>query len=272
MNHARVTLKDIFWKSPIDFWNFRDLFFQLVERDIKLKYRRSFLGYLWSVLNPLLMMCVQAAVFTLMFQRNIENYPAYLIAGNILFAFMRESSSHCIYSITGNAALLKKTYVPKYIFTLSKVTSDFVTLLFSLIALLVVLVATGVPFYSSAHFLLGVIPLAELYIFCVGLGLFTSQAAVFFRDMQNIWPVVTNAWLYLTPLFYSIDVLPAKLGNAIMIFNPMYIYITMFRNAVVYHAVPSLKMVVDGLLIAIAALIIGMWTFKRAENKFILHI
>lgn len=272
MNQTHITVGDIFLKSPIEFWHFRDLFLQLVERDIKLKYRRSFLGYLWSVLNPLLMMCVQAAVFTLMFQRNIENYPAYLIAGNILFAFMRESSSHCIYSITGNASLLKKTYVPKFIFTLSKVTSDFVTLLFSLVALLVVLIATGVPFYNSPHFLLGIIPLAELYIFCIGLGLFVSQSSVFFRDMQNIWPVITNAWLYLTPLFYSIDVLPSMLGKAIKLFNPMYIYITMFRDAIIYHTAPSLQMIGAGFVIAIVALLIGMWTFKRAENKFILHI
>lgn len=102
-------------KIAIEFIQFKDLFFQLVSRDIKLKYRRSFLGYLWSILNPLMMMCVQAAVFTLMFKRSIEFYPAYLIAGNILFSFMRESSSHSIYSITGNASLLKKTYVPKYI-------------------------------------------------------------------------------------------------------------------------------------------------------------
>lgn len=159
--------KNYIRRSVLEFLYFKDLFFQLVARDIKLKYRRSFLGYLWSILNPLMMMCVQAGVFTLMFKRNIEFYPAYLIAGNILFGFMRESSSHSIYSITDNAALLKKTYVPKYIFTLSKVTSDLVNLLFSLVALFIVLFVTGVPFYKTWRSALCVLALVELYLFCI---------------------------------------------------------------------------------------------------------
>ena len=237
-----------------------------------MKYRRSFLGYLWSILNPLLTMCVQAAVFTLMFKRTIEYYPAYLIAGNILFGFMRESSSHCIYSITGNASLLKKTYVPKSIFTISKVTSDLVNLLFSLVALFIVLFITGVPFYKTWRVMLGIIPLIELYIFCIGLGLFLSQAAVFFRDIQTIWPVITNAWLYLTPLFYTIDILPKPLASLISKFNPMYIYITMFRDSVVYGHYPWDALVIRGLIVAVLMLVIGLWSFARAENKFILHI
>lgn len=255
-----------------EFWYFRDLFFQLVGRDIKMKYRRSFLGYLWSILNPLLTMCVQAAVFTLMFKRNIEYYPAYLIAGNILFGFMRESSSHCIYSITGNASLIKKTYVPKYIFTLSKVTSDLVNLLFSLVALFIVLFVTGVPFLKTWRILLGIIPLIELYVFCIGLSLFLSQAAVFFRDIQNIWPVITNAWLYLTPLFYTIDILPSPLASVIAKINPMYIYITMFRDSVIYGHYPWKALVYRGFIIAVAMFALGFWSFKRSENKFILHI
>lgn len=271
MNTTQTTyLKSL--RIPKELWQFRDLFLQLVQRNIKLKYRRSFLGYIWSVLNPLLTMFVQAAVFTLMFQRGIENYPAYLIAGNILFGFMRESSSNSIYSITGNASLLKKTYIPKYIFTISKVTSDFVNLLFSLVALFIVLVATGVPFYNSWHFLAGIIPLIELYIFCIGLGLFISQAAVFFRDVQNIWPVITNAWMYLTPLFYSIEILPQSLALAIKKFNPMYTYIAMFRDAIIYETLPSPGYVLRGFIIALVALILGIWSFQHSENKFILHI
>lgn len=259
-------------KTFLDFIKFRDLFFQLVSRDVKLKYRRSFLGYLWSVLNPLMMMCVQAAVFTLMFKRNIEYYPAYLIAGNILFGFMRESSSHCIYSITGNASLLKKTYVPKYIFTLSKVTSDLINLLFSLVALFIVLLVTGVPFYRTWRSGLCVIALVELYIFCIGLGLFISQASVFFRDIQNIWPVVVNAWMYLTPLFYTVEVLPKPLASLIAKVNPMYMYITIFRDTIVYGHYPWDVLAWRGLAVALIMLWIGMWSFSRAESKFILHI
>ena len=114
-------------------FRYKDLLAQLVSRDIKLKYRRSFLGYLWSVLNPLMTMAVMSVVFSQMFKKGIENYPVYLLSGNILYSFMRESTTHGLTSITGNASLLKKTYVPKYIFTLSKVTSDLVNLGFSFV-------------------------------------------------------------------------------------------------------------------------------------------
>ena len=141
-------------------FKYKDLLILLVQRDIKLKYRRSFLGYVWSVLNPLLSMLVMVVVFSHMFSRSIENFPVYLICGNILFNFMRESSNRAMTSIIRNASLLKKIYVPKYIFTLSAVTSSFVNLLFSLGALLIVIVVTGTKF--TLFFPLIVIPLMDL--------------------------------------------------------------------------------------------------------------
>ena len=125
-----------------DFWKYRDLLRLLVTRDIKLKYRRSFLGYVWSVLNPLLIMCVMTVVFSTMFKRNIENFPVYLFCGQLLFNFKNNSTHQAIFSLTGNAALLKKTYVPKFIFTIAKITCGVVDLVFSLGALVIVMVAT----------------------------------------------------------------------------------------------------------------------------------
>ena len=249
---------------------YRELLSQLVARDIKLKYRRSLLGYVWSVLCPLLTMLVMTAVFSLMFNNSIENFPAYLITGNTLFSFMRESSSHAIASITGNAALLKKAYVPKYIFTLSKITSDLINMFFSFGALILVLIFTGVPF--TWYSLLLIIPVIELYIFCIGLGMFLAQAAVFFRDIQYIWSVITMAWMYLTPLFYAIDFLPEKLRWLIVRFNPMYYYITQLRDLLVYGQMPWLSLIWRGMLIAVIFLVVGTWSFLRNKDRFILYI
>ena len=130
-------------KAVQEFWAYKDLLKLLVSRNIKLKYRRSFLGYVWSVLNPLLIMIVMTIVFSTMFDRNIENFPVYLFCGQLLFNFMNTSTHQAIFAITGNAALLKKTYVPKYIFVLSKITSGLVDCVFSLGALLIVIVFTG---------------------------------------------------------------------------------------------------------------------------------
>ena len=215
------------------FTKYWDLLVLLVQRDIKLKYRRSFLGYIWSVLNPLLSMIVMAIVFTQMFKRKVENFPVYLICGNILFSFMREATTKSMTSVIDNASLLKKANVPKYIFTLSKVTSSMVNFVLSLGALVIVMIATKVPFRPDN--LLIIIPILELYVFCVGLGLLLAAGTVFFRDIKNIWSVVTLAWMYLTPIFYSLgsfyddkvmdkNKAATALGLFIRRYNPMYMY------------------------------------------------
>lgn len=135
------------------FIQYKHLLQQLVERDIKLKYRRSFLGYFWSVLNPLMIMIIMVAVFSNMFRFDIDNYPVYLIIGQTLFNFVSESTNQAMWSITGNASLLKKTYVPKYIFTLSKVTSACVNTIFSLGAMLIVFVVCKVKFNGCMLFI-----------------------------------------------------------------------------------------------------------------------
>ena len=253
-----------------EFWNYRDLLKLLVSRNIKLKYRRSFLGYLWSVLNPLLIMIVMTVVFSTMFSRNIENFPVYLFCGQLLFNFMNTSTHQSIFAITGNAALLKKTYVPKYIFAVSKITSGLVDCLFSLGALLIVIVVTGAKLTWCA--LLFPLVFLQLYIFCVGLGLFLAQANVFFRDTQFIYNAVTTAWTYLTPIFYPIEALPASVAWIIKHCNPMYFYVGQFRDMVYYGRLPGHAIVAAGCLTAVGMLVIGIWSFAKSQDKFILYI
>ncbi|MBR1391660.1 MAG: ABC transporter permease [Lachnospiraceae bacterium] len=251
-------------------YDFRFLIRQLVSKDIKLKYRRSFLGYLWSVLNPLLVMLVLVIVFSSMFRFDIENYPAYLIIGQTLFSYMTESTNQSLTSITGNASLLKKVYVPKYIFTLSKVTSSLVNVLFSLGAMLIVFIVTKVHF--SFYMLLIPIVLIELYMFCLGLSLFLAQLSVFFRDIQYIYAVITTAWMYLTPLFYPMESLPEKVQQGVRICNPMYHYIDQFRTLVLEACMPPASTWGYGFGVAFVILVIGTWTFRRSQDRFILYI
>lgn len=253
-----------------EIWQYRDLLKLLVSRDIKLKYRRSVLGYLWSVLNPLLIMSVMAVVFSTLFQRKIEHFPVYLFCGHLLFNFMNNSTHQAIYSITANAALLKKTYVPRYIFTVSKITSGMVDFVLSLGALLIVMLATGVRF--SFYFFLFPIVVIQLYLFCVGLGLFLAQANVFFRDIQYIYNAVTTAWMYLTPIFYEVDFLPDWLQYGIKHFNPMYFYVAQFRDLVWQARMPGWGIMGAGCLAALVMLLIGAWSFSRSKDKFILYI
>jgi lipopolysaccharide transport system permease protein len=253
------------------FLKYRELFFQLVSRDIKLKYRRSFLGYIWSVLNPLLTMIVLVIVFSNLFARNIPNFPIYLLIGQMLFHFMTGAVSNSLTSVTGNASLLKKIYIPKYIFTLADVTSELLFFFFSLGAFVVVILATGTPVTWRILFVF--IPIIELYFFSIGLGLFMSQAAVFLRDIVYIWHVLSLAWLYLSAIFYPVSILPDKLRYIVTHYNPMYFYITMFRNFTLSGAnMGNLDLAIRGAVATVFMLVVGLKCFSYNKNKFILYI
>ena len=251
-------------------FKYQDLIRDLVARDLKLKYRRSFLGYVWSVLNPLLIMIVLTLVFSNLLGKGIENYPVFLLTGRLLFDFMKSSTNNAMKSVTGNADLLRKVYVPKYIFTLAKVTSCMLDLVFSIGALLIVMVVTRSPFHW--HMLLTPLVILQLYIFCCGLGFFLAQFNVFFRDMEHIYGAVTTAWQYLTPIIYEISRLPGKIQILIKAFNPMYYYVAQFRDLVYYGRLPGPRIFWGGWLIAFLMLFIGVWSFQRNKDKFILYI
>ncbi len=254
------------------FIKYTDLMKQLVLRDLKLKYRRSFLGYLWSILNPLLVMLVMVVVFTNLFDRSgsIENYAVYLISGRTVFEFITGSTNDAMRSITGNSSLIKKVYVPKYVFTLSKVTSGAVNMVFSMGALLLVMIFTRAPF--TGYFFLFPVVILQLYIFCCGMGFFLAQANVFFRDIQYIYNAFTTAWMYATPLFYSMDQMSGPVKFIIEYLNPAYYYVEQFRCYVYKGCLPEPRIFIGGWLIAIVSFVIGLLCFKKSQDKFILYI
>lgn len=253
-----------------NFIKYKDLLLQLVSRDIKLKYRRSFMGYLWSILNPLFVMIIMTIVFSQMFKNNIENFPVYLFTGKMLFDFLSTATKQAMTSITGNAALIKKTYVPKYIFTLSKVTSCMIDLVLSFGALLIVIIATQAKIAWT--FLLFPIVIIQIYVFCCGLGFFLAAYNVFFRDIQYIYNAIIVAWMYMTPIFYPIERLPEMVQTLITWCNPLYYYVSQFRSVVFLGQLPDFRMVGLGCGAAVLMFVIGLLVFKRKQDKFILYI
>lgn len=245
------------------------LFQQLIIKDIKLKYRRSILGYIWSILNPLMIMIIMVFIFSNMFRWDIPNYPVYLIIGQTFWNSMADATNQTMWSITGNAALMKKTYVPKYIFSISKVTSCFVNTLFSLGALLIVFIVCRVT--PNWYMFLLPVCLLELYIFEIGLGMFLAQATVFFRDVQYIYGAFLTAWMYATPIFYPATLLPKKIF-AILRFNPMYVYIQQFRQISLQGSLPGWHLWGYGFLVSFIMLLLGVWSFYKNQDKFILYI
>ena len=252
------------------FIKYKDLMIQLISRDLKLKYRRSFLGYVWSVLNPLFIMVVQAIIFTHMFRHNIENYPVYLISGQLLFNFMNISTNQAMQSIIGNAALIKKTYLPKYVFAISKTASCMFDCFFSVGALIIVMLFTRATF--SYHLIFFPLVLLQCFVFNVGLGMFLAALNVYFRDIQYIYKAFTTAWLYATPIFYPISALPYNLEFIIVHFNPMYAYVQQMRCLTLYNCFPDPLMIAMGCGFSLLMLAIGTFTFVKTQKNFILYI
>lgn len=252
-----------------NFEKYKPLIRELVKRDLKVKYRRSFLGYLWSLLNPLLMMCVQSLVFTYLYKNNVGNFPVYLICGNVLFAFFNEATNVGMQAVLSNAALIKKVYVPKYIFPISRVVTCFVTTMFSLLAVVIVMIFTRAKFFPEA--LLFPLPLVLLFVFCCGASLLLSSLVVYFRDIQHLYGVFTMALMYATPIFWPVSALPARL-LPIAKANPLFHYITMFRGLLMEGVLPPKDSVLIGSLAALAMLLLGILVFRKLQKNFILHI
>ena len=242
---------------------------ELVKRDLKLKYRRSFLGYFWSLLNPLMMMSVMMVVFSYMFRFNIENYPLYLICGQTIFNFFNESTNKAMYSILDNAALLKKVYVPKCVFPLARVLSCFTTMALSLVAVLIVMVFTRVRFHFSM--LLFFVPLIFLLFFASGMGMILSGLAVKFQDVTHLYGVFTMILMYATPIFYPIEALPENVARIIRL-NPIYTIITLFRELMLYGRLPAAGYWLYAAATSLVMFLIGALLFDRMRKDFIYYI
>lgn len=242
---------------------------ELIVRDLKVKYRRSMLGYFWSLLNPLMMMCVMSFVFSYMFRFDVPNYPLYLICGNTLWSFFNESTNQAMYSVLANAPLIKKVYIPKFIFPISRIFSCFVTMLFSLAAILITILFTRTPLHWTI--LLIPIPLLMLLVFCCGVGMVLSSLSVYFRDVVHLYGVITLAWMYGTPIFYPISAVPEPVAAVIRL-NPMYHYITFFRELILYGQLPSGGIVLSCIVSSMLAFLIGLALFRKLQRNFILYI
>ncbi len=248
---------------------YKFLLCQLVKRDFKTKYLRSALGVLWSFFNPLLMMLVQYIVFSTLFKNSIPHFAAYLIIGNICFSFFNESCSLTLNSIVGNAGLITKVYMPKYIYPLSRTISSLVNLAISLFPMLIVCFITGVRFslavFVSPYFFLC------LFLFSLGMGMLLSCAMVYFRDTQFLWGILVTIWMYFTPVFYSIDIIPGALRK-IFELNPMYIFISSIRCCIMYEVVPMPGTFLKSAAAALIALAVGFLVFKKGQDKFVLYL
>ena len=263
------------------FGNFKRYWFlmtQLISRDFKVKYKRSVLGILWSLLNPILTMAVMAVVFSHMFRFQVEgvNYIVYLMTGIIMFNYFSQASRDAMTSVVENFTLINKVYIPKYIFPVAKclvVGIDFLLTLipwFGIILLSYVGLGEHTCYINWYYLLLPYIFFCML-LFTLGMGLLLSCLSVFLRDIWHIYGIVLTLWNYLTPVFYSIEILPPKL-QFLMQFNPLYQFLTAARTIVLYGQAPSCQTLLILGALGIGMLAIGSLVFKKNQDKFIYYI
>ena len=245
------------------------LFRQLVSRDFKTKYKRSSLGLVWSFLNPLLTMAVQYVVFSTLFKSDIKNFPVYLLTGIVFFSFFSEAVTLGMTSITSNASLIKKVYVPKYIYPFTRVISSLINFLLALVPLFLVMLVTASPFHLSLVLLL--FDILCFVGFIIGISLLLTTAMTFFQDTQFLWNVISMIWMYLTPLFYPESIIPRQIIGVYRL-NPLYQFITFARICIIDGISPEPVMYLNCILSASLFLVLGVWVFRKYQDRFILYL
>ena len=252
-----------------NFLRFIPLLKELVARDIKIKYRKSILGVLWTLLNPLFMMIVLTIVFSNIFKFDVEYFPLYLLSGQVVFNFFVDCTTTSMTSIIGSAALIKKIYIPKYLFVVSKVCSCSINLMASFTALICVTLVMRMELHITL--LLVVIPLAFLMLFSLGVSMILAAMAVKFRDIIHLYSVFTTALLYLTPVIYPMSILPERVKFFVML-NPITNIVMMFRDLYMYNTIPKLSSFVVAIMETVFICILGVFVFLKKQDKFILDL
>ncbi len=244
---------------------------QLVSRDFKTKYKRSFFGVLWSLLNPLLTTFVMYFVFSNVFRgwEDTPNYISYLIIGVTMFNFFSESCSMGLNSIVGNAHLITKVSVPKYIYPLTKTLSSGINFALALLPMFLIVFINFIT--PAVSWILILFPFVCMLMFCYGLGMLLASSMVFFRDTQFLWSVISMLWMYLTPIFYPASIFPDNL-RWVQMCNPMYHFIDFVRTCIIYGISPEPIKYVYCFVSAVIMLLAGGLVFRKTQNSFVLYI
>jgi len=255
-------------KFVLNFMKYRYLLYELVKKSVKLDNRRSFLGIFWIFLGPLLFTIVLTVVFSTFLGKTIENYPVYLLCGRLAFDFFAKGTRSSLNSII-QAAIIKRIYVPKYIYPLSTVLGGYVTFLMSLSVLALLMIVTGVVLTWNIFY--AIIPFVLLFLLTLGVGLTLATVAVFFRDIKQLWGVFTTLLMWASAIFYPIEIIPAQYKFMFDI-NPVYQIIDMIRSSVIYGQAFSTYQVFFVLGVTIFFLVLGIVLLYKYQDKFILYM
>jgi ABC-type polysaccharide/polyol phosphate export permease len=263
IRHTTITtsLKEVY--------EYRSLLINLVVTELRLRYRRSVLGFVWTMLNPLLTMSVITVVFSTVFRFGVEDFAILLLAGLLPWNFFEQSISSSLMSIVGKGGLIRKVYFPKAILPLATVLANLINFLFALVPLLFLVHIIGPGLNASILFL----PMACLifFVFVTGFSFFFACINVFFRDFSHMTDVLMRALFYASPILYTIDFMPDGMRKFLLL-NPLSYYIACFRDPIYYRHLPSLETVLIAVSLSVTSLITGFLVFSRYEKHFVIRV
>ena len=272
---VRGTKKDIRWskvkmKKYIDnLIQYKFLLSELVKKGIKLKYRRSYLGIVWSLLEPLLTMIVLTIVFGTLYGNTDKTFPVYILTGRLIYSYYSTATKSALKSIRANSAMIKKVYVPKYLYPLSTVIFNYIIFLISLIVLAAVSIVLGIK--PTIYLLQAPIALILVLILSYGCGMILATIGVFFRDMEYLWSVMLMIIMYTCAIFYYPEKLLKSGWFWILKYNPLYGIIKIFRDSVFGKPI-NMHYLMYTTAFSLLCLVIGLVCFKKKQDDFILHI
>ena len=242
---------------------------QLIKKNFTSKYKDSVLGILWSFLSPLIEMAILTAIFSTIFARSIENFPVYFMAGRCILNFFNSGSKAAMTSLVSNRSILQKIYVPRYIFALGNICSEFLNFLMSLIVMIGIMIVTQSPFYTMSLF--AIIPIAILFILITGVGLILAIVCTKFSDIEYLYRIFTSLLTYACAIFYPMDIVPQPV-RGYMELNPIYGIIAQFREFIMYGRFPSNKIMITTFVFSVVIFFIGIFVFRKYQDKITLEL
>ena len=250
-----------------EIYNYREMIYSLVRRELRGRYQRSVLGILWTLLNPMFQILVYTVIFTYIFPSYIDEYYLYLMTGLIPWTFLNESLMEGASSVIANGDLTRKIYFPRDVLVISKVTSKFVSFLLSMIVVFIFLTFSHRGLGIKYLIALPVVMVIE-YIMCLGFALFFSAITVYFRDMEYIVGVIMMAWVWATPIMYEANAIENQIVRSLIGFNPMTGIITAYHNILYYQQFPEWQALGMSFITALIILMLGELIFIKLEANF----
>ncbi len=281
-SNSNLQLKKEWHHFTHSFSKYRNLLIELTRKDVRLKYRDSWLGIVWSFLQPLLNMIVLSVVFGGILGRKsdlIVCYPVYIFSGRLMFEFFTSSTKKALRSFQSNASIIKKVYVPKYMYPLSSILANFVTFAISILCFICVWIffkITGIQngheLTITWHALLCWVPMIIMLVFVLGVGLILSVLHVYFRDIEYIWDVTCTLMFYMVPIIYHINSITSQWIVYIIKINPLYSILELFRQCVLYGMNMSWRMLLYASAWAIGTLLVGIYVFHKKSDDIVFHL